>query len=127
MIIFEDADVDRAVNDAIKGAFSNSGQVCSSSSRLIIHENIFDQFIYKFKTQVSKLKVGNPLDNPDLGPVVSESQYNKIYPNEKIMGGGAYGKYLPYKINQKKIKFYYENNYRLILTVKSLISKFRNY
>ena len=78
MIIFEDADVDRAVNDAIKGAFSNSGQVCSSSSRLIIHENIFDQFIYKFKTQVSKLKVGNPLENPDLGPVVSESQYNKI-------------------------------------------------
>ena len=78
MIIFEDADIDRAVNYAIKGAYSNSGQVCSSSSRIIIHENIFDQFIYKFKTQVSKLKIGNPLDNPDLGPVVSESQYNKI-------------------------------------------------
>ena len=52
---------------------------------------------------------------------------NKIYPNEKIMSGGAYGKYLPYKVNQKKIKFNYENNHRLILTVKSLISKFRNY
>ena len=51
----------------------------------------------------------------------------EIYPNEKIMSGGAYGKYLPYKINQKKIKFNYENNHRLILTVKSLISKFRNY
>ena len=78
MIIFDDADVDRAVNDAIKGAFSNSGQVCSSSSRFIIHDNIFDQFISKFKKQISNLKIGNPLENPDLGPVVSENQYKKI-------------------------------------------------
>ncbi|MDG2198011.1 MAG: aldehyde dehydrogenase family protein [SAR324 cluster bacterium] len=78
MIVFDDADVDRAVNDAIKGAFSNSGQVCSSSSRFIIHDNIFDQFISKFKIHISNLKIGNPLENPDLGPVVSENQYKKI-------------------------------------------------
>ena len=78
IIIFPDADLERAANHAIEGAFENSGQVCSSISRFILHQSIKDEFIERFKEKATKLTIGNGLDDPDLGPLVSKEQYDKV-------------------------------------------------
>ena len=79
MIVFEDADLDRAAFDALDGAFGNSGQVCSSSSRFLVNHKIKEAFLEKLAAGAAKLTVGRGLDNCDLGPLVSKAQYEKVF------------------------------------------------
>jgi aldehyde dehydrogenase (NAD+) len=79
MIVFDDADLDRAAFDALDGAFGNSGQVCSSSSRFLLHRSIKDAFLEKLAAGAAKLTVGRGLDNCDLGPLVSKEQHDKVF------------------------------------------------
>lgn len=78
-VILDDADIDLAVEKAVLGRFANMGQTCTSSKRLIVVEQVADEFISKFKAKVSGLKVGDPMD-PDtkIGPMVSEEAVKKI-------------------------------------------------
>ena len=78
MIIFEDGDVDRATTDALDASFGNSGQVCSSSSRYLLHSSIKDKFLNMLEKKVKTLTVDLPENDPTLGPIVSEEQYNKV-------------------------------------------------
>jgi aldehyde dehydrogenase (NAD+) len=78
MIVFPDADLERAVADAVDGAFGNCGQVCSSSARLVLHEEIAEAFLERFEERASSLRVGPGMDDPDLGPLVSAEQYAKV-------------------------------------------------
>jgi aldehyde dehydrogenase (NAD+) len=78
MIVLDDADLDRAAFDAIDGAFGNSGQVCSSSSRLLLHRSIRDAFLERFAAHAQKLTIGPGVDDCDLGPLVSAEQYGKV-------------------------------------------------
>lgn len=78
MIVFADADLERAVTDAVDGAFGNCGQVCSSSARLVLHEEIAEAFLQRFEEQAAALRVGPGKDDPDLGPLVSAEQYAKV-------------------------------------------------
>jgi acyl-CoA reductase-like NAD-dependent aldehyde dehydrogenase len=78
MIVWSDADLDRAVADALEGGFDNSGQVCSSSSRLLLHADIADAFLERLAERASRLRVGPGRDNPDLGPLVSDVQHAKV-------------------------------------------------
>jgi aldehyde dehydrogenase (NAD+) len=78
VILFEDADLDRAVVDILDGAFGNSGQVCSSSSRLILHRAIHDEFLERLAHAAKGLTVGPGLADRDLGPVVSSEQYQRV-------------------------------------------------
>ena len=78
MIVFGDADVERAAFDALDGAFGNSGQVCSSSSRFLLHRSIREKFLELLAEGAAKLTVGAGLDNCDLGPLVSKTQYDKV-------------------------------------------------
>lgn len=78
MVVFEDADLERAAVDALDGAFGNSGQVCSSSSRLLLHSSIKDEFLGRLAEKAAQLTVGSGLDNCDLGPLVSKQQYAKV-------------------------------------------------
>ncbi|CAM5761733.1 aldehyde dehydrogenase [Labrys miyagiensis] len=90
VIVFEDADLDRAVNDILDGAFGNSGQVCSSSSRLILHRAIHDEFLDRLAHAAKGLTVGPGLADRDLGPVVSAEQYQRVTGYiEKGKGEGA--------------------------------------
>ncbi|MCO6052246.1 aldehyde dehydrogenase family protein [Mesorhizobium sp. RP14(2022)] len=89
MIVFEDADLDRAAFDALDGAFGNSGQVCSSSSRFLLHCSISDAFLDKLAAGASRLTVGKGLDDPDLGPLVSAEQYDKV--SDYLEAGHASG------------------------------------
>jgi len=78
MIVFADADLDRAVTDALAGSFENCGQVCSSSSRYLLAPAIREDFLGKLAAKAETLKVGPGMDNPDIGPIVSSEQYEKV-------------------------------------------------
>lgn len=82
-IIFEEADIDQAVNGVINGIFSrNAGQICSAGSRILIHRPVFDKVLEKIKeymTDPEMVKFGNTLDtNNTMGPVANLPQYRKV-------------------------------------------------
>ena len=78
MIVFADADLDRAVDDAAMASFENCGQVCSSSSRYLLHPKIRDEFLDRLAAKAAKLSIGPGIDDHDLGPIVSAAQYAKV-------------------------------------------------
>jgi len=78
-IVFEDADVEKAVSTSIQAAFLNSGQVCLAGSRILVQRSIMDEFVEKFKEAAEQLKVGDPQDEQtSMGPVVSSEHYDKV-------------------------------------------------
>ena len=77
-VIFADADFEGAVEWAMIGIFFNQGEVCSAGSRIIIEESIKDKFVQRLKERAEAITIGNPLDNPDMGPLVSEDHMNKV-------------------------------------------------
>ncbi|OLP46460.1 aldehyde dehydrogenase family protein [Rhizobium oryziradicis] len=77
MVVMEDADLEVAVSVCLNGAFFSTGQRCTASSRLIVHEKIHDAFVEKLSAHMRDLKVGPALDaTSQIGPVASESQLN---------------------------------------------------
>jgi aldehyde dehydrogenase (NAD+) len=75
LVILDDADLDVAVDVAIQGAFFQTGQRCTASSRLIATDGIHDRFIEAMTTAMETLRVGHALDpETQIGPVVSEDQ-----------------------------------------------------
>lgn len=73
-VIFADADFEGAVEWAMIGIFFNQGEVCSAGSRIIIEESIKEKFVKRLAERAAALTIGNGLDNPDMGPLVSEKQ-----------------------------------------------------
>ena len=79
MIVLEDADMDKVMSGTINGRLRNAGQACTSSKRILVHESRYDEYKAKVLDYVSKMKVGNPMeDDTDMGPVSSESALNKL-------------------------------------------------
>jgi len=79
LIVFEDAQLDVAVDWAMCGIFLCTGQVCSATSRLLVHEDIAEEMLARLKEKTSALKVGHPMaEGTMMGPVVSSSQYDKV-------------------------------------------------
>ncbi|MBE3552881.1 MAG: aldehyde dehydrogenase [Kyrpidia tusciae] len=78
-VIFEDADLDAAVNGSLFGIYYNTGQSCEARSRLFVHESIYEEFLDRFVEKASKLKIGDPLDpNTHIGAIISENQEKVI-------------------------------------------------
>ena len=78
-IVFEDADIDSAVEGLVDAIWFNQGQVCCAGSRLLVQEGIADAFYAKLKTRMSGLRVGDPLDKCiDIGAIVDPSQRDMI-------------------------------------------------
>ncbi|PPR44262.1 MAG: putative aldehyde dehydrogenase AldA [Alphaproteobacteria bacterium MarineAlpha5_Bin8] len=78
-IVFEDADLDSAVEGVVDAIWFNQGQVCCAGSRLLIQESVEKKFIQKLKKRMEKLRVGNPLDKSiDIGAIVAPVQLKKI-------------------------------------------------
>ncbi len=78
-IVFENADLDSAVEGVVNGIWFNEGQVCCAGSRLLVQEGIHDDFIRRLKRRMSKLRVGNPLDKTvDMGAINNAEQLKKI-------------------------------------------------
>ena len=77
-IIFADADLEGAVEWAMIGIFFNQGEVCSAGSRILIEESFKETFLRRLVERTNAITLGNPLNNPDMGPMVSESQMNDV-------------------------------------------------
>ena len=78
LAVMEDGDLDLAVTCALGGAFGGTGQKCTASSRLIVHEKIHDEFVEKLTAATTSMIVDHALkDGTQLGPVVSETQLNE--------------------------------------------------
>lgn len=74
-IVFEDADIDAAVDAALHSRFDNCGQVCTCNERMYIQEDIYEVFMEKFIAKVKGLKVGDPmLEDSDMGPKVNANE-----------------------------------------------------
>ena len=78
IIVADDANVDEAVKGVVAAAFGFQGQKCSACSRAIVDAKVYDEFVAKLKVEVDKLTVGDPLDNGQVGPVVSEGAMKTI-------------------------------------------------
>ncbi len=75
LVVMDDADLDLAVQCAAGGAYGGTGQKCTASSRLIVHEKIHDAFVEKLADAARSLRVGHALtEGTQIGPVASESQ-----------------------------------------------------
>jgi len=78
-IVFDDADLDAAVEGAIMCKFRNNGQTCVCANRIYVQSGVYDAFAQKLVTAVSKLRVGDGLeDGTDLGPLISEQAMEKV-------------------------------------------------
>ncbi|WAH54366.1 NAD-dependent succinate-semialdehyde dehydrogenase [Pseudescherichia vulneris] len=78
-IVFDDADIDAAVEGAIANKFRNAGQVCVSVNRFYIHEAIYDDFVNKLAERVDALKVGNGMEEGVVvGPLIESAAVDKV-------------------------------------------------
>ncbi|QQR38584.1 aldehyde dehydrogenase family protein [Devosia rhizoryzae] len=78
-IVFEDADLDSAVEGLVEAIWFNQGQVCCAGSRLLVQESIEERFIAKVKSRMANLRVGDPLDKSvDIGAMVAPVQVERI-------------------------------------------------
>jgi acyl-CoA reductase-like NAD-dependent aldehyde dehydrogenase len=77
-IVFPDANIDPAVMWAMIAIFAASGQVCVAGSRLLLHSRVHDEFLEKLIERTKQLRVGPGLENPDMGPLISEAQLERV-------------------------------------------------
>ena len=98
MVVLKDADIDKAVKGVINGAFLNAGQVCMGVKRIIIEDEIADEFGQKLVAETEKLIMGNPLSSETtLGTLISEKAAkqveetvnNAVESGAKILTGGV--------------------------------------
>jgi len=86
-IIFEDADLDSAVEGLVDGIWFNQGQVCCAGSRLLMQESIAEPLLAKIRDRMSTLRIGPPLDKAiDIGAIVARVQLDRI---EKMVAQGV--------------------------------------
>ncbi|MEM6891313.1 MAG: aldehyde dehydrogenase family protein, partial [Pseudomonadota bacterium] len=77
-IVMEDANIDEAVAAAVTARYTNCGQICTCAERFYLHRAIADEFTEKFVARSKTLSIGEPMENPDMGPKVSRIEVNKV-------------------------------------------------
>jgi acyl-CoA reductase-like NAD-dependent aldehyde dehydrogenase len=89
-IVLADADIERAVKGSAFGIFLHSGQLCESGARLLLSEDIYEEFIEKMRIRVDSMRVG-PTDSmeTDIGPLISNEQFTRV--NSYIESGQSEG------------------------------------
>jgi len=89
-IVFDDADMDGAVEGVVDAIWFNQGQVCCAGSRLLVHEDIYDEFIRRLKHRMTSLRIGDPMDKAiDMGAIVAPVQLQRII--DLVAQGAAEG------------------------------------
>ena len=78
-IVFDDADIDAAVEGAIISKYRNNGQTCVCANRIYVHEAVYDEFAEKLSAKISRLKTGNGMDEGiTFGPLINEAALAKV-------------------------------------------------
>lgn len=79
LLIFSDADLEQAAKWGHVGIMSNQGQICTATSRILVQQEIFDDYVARFRKIVTENKVGNPFDQDTFqGPQVTKAQFDRI-------------------------------------------------
>ena len=87
-VVFDDADLDAAIQGAVAGALINSGQDCTAATRAIVARDLYDDFVAGVGEVMSKIVVGDPHDkDTDLGPLITYAHRHRV--DEIIVEGGA--------------------------------------
>lgn len=91
VIIFDDADLDKAVQGALVSKYRNAGQTCICANRILVQSGIYDAFLEKYTAAVKGLSLGDGMDNKTtIGPVISEKAVADIHAKvEAALSGGA--------------------------------------
>ncbi len=125
-IIWDDADMEKAIYESVLGVFMSSGQRCSCTSRIFVHKKKVDEFVEKFYQKAKNLSIGHWSENPFMGPLINEKSQDTYIRfqdiavregAEKIMRGKALekeykGYYVTpsiYKVKQYSAKSIYQN------------------
>lgn len=78
-LVFDDADLDLAVNNAFEGGFYNQGESCTASSRVLVQKNIYEAFVTRLAEKVKTLKVGDGMkSDTHVGPLVTSAHQQKV-------------------------------------------------
>ena len=92
VVVFPDADLQKAIEVVDFAIFANAGECCTAGSRLFVHDDIAEEFMSAFVDSVTDLSIGDPLlESTDLGPQISENEMEKTirYIEEAVEGGGT--------------------------------------
>ena len=85
-IVWDDADIEKAIYESLIGCFLTAGQRCSCTSKLVLHKNIYDKFVDKFHLAAKKIKVDHWSNNPFMGPLISKDSVDKYVRFQEIAG-----------------------------------------
>ena len=78
-VVFEDADLERAMDAAVFMIFSNNGERCTAGSRILVQQSIYADFVAKFTERAKRIRVGDPLDEATVvGPMISQAHLAKV-------------------------------------------------
>jgi len=77
-LILDDADIGLATREVIKGIYANTGQFCNASSRVIVDARVKDAVTEQLVTLTEQIRVGPGIDNPDMGPLISAAQLDRV-------------------------------------------------
>ncbi len=96
-IVFDDADLDRAVTEAVKAKFATSGQDCLGANRIYVQREVYAEFCARFTKAVQALTMGSGQNDPDIGPLINEKAIQKqveqvtdaLANGAKVLTGGA--------------------------------------
>lgn len=78
-VVFDDADLDRALDAAVFMIFSNNGERCTAGSRILVQQSIYADFVQKFTERAKRIAVGDPLDEKTIvGPMISQAHLSKV-------------------------------------------------
>ena len=77
-VIYPDAHVDQAVTSIMAGIFTHAGQVCSASSRLVVHADLHDELVGRLAERAKGLSIGPGIEDKDLGPLISKRQLDRV-------------------------------------------------
>jgi succinate-semialdehyde dehydrogenase/glutarate-semialdehyde dehydrogenase len=77
-IVFDDADIDAAVQGAIASKYRNAGQTCVCANRILVQDGVYDEFAEKYTRAVSQLSVGAGLNGVDIGPLINQQAIAKV-------------------------------------------------
>lgn len=78
LLVFKDADLDKAVEGTLVSKFRNCGQVCIATNRVLVQKDIYNKYMKKLLDKVANLKEGSGFEKSDMGPVINEAGFNKI-------------------------------------------------
>lgn len=83
-VVWDDADIDKAIYETLIGAFMSTGQRCACTSRVILHDKIADQFTERFYQAAKKLTIGHWKENPFMGPLINAGAVEKYIRFQEI-------------------------------------------